>query len=445
MSFFTQKATGSVDSKYGGSGVIAGGQVTVAAEGAAVTVAGGAGRLFRGEGRDSQAVRWRQTTIAAASLPATDHAYIGVDAAGSVVAETARGSDTTRILLGVLEIEAGPPRRIGGWRASKMPVYNLGGQLRELIEAFGSRVLTGNRLAAHPGTLSFEKGAGRAFVPGIPGTTGGERFHTLDVPRLSVADDGFTYMFSDGTRSARRTALDPALLDTGKGAGRPGTVRSSRASTQWVFYDVGRQELVIQPGQAEYRNIDRAIDAAQDDDFELAAHLADWGVPLGAVVLRGGDKNLDGARFLAEACNNLAYRGGRTHTIQEAYEAGLAAAARSGGGGGGGGRGSDSDSDGDGDDAAPTLALRSPGMVLALAAPPAAPAPVLRVRGAGGAVVLDARTDGVALGPRARVAAGTPPASATSPGETGELAWDREYLYICLASGAWRRVRHESW
>lgn len=37
------------------------------------------------------------------------------------------------------------------------------------------------------------------------------------------------------------------------------------------------------------------------------------------------------------------------------------------------------------------------------------------------------------------------PASATAAGTAGEIAYDADYLYICLASGTWRRIAHDTW
>jgi len=37
------------------------------------------------------------------------------------------------------------------------------------------------------------------------------------------------------------------------------------------------------------------------------------------------------------------------------------------------------------------------------------------------------------------------PATATSPGEPGTIAYDSTHLYICIASSLWRRVGVSSW
>lgn len=44
-----------------------------------------------------------------------------------------------------------------------------------------------------------------------------------------------------------------------------------------------------------------------------------------------------------------------------------------------------------------------------------------------------------------RIQTAKTPASATAAGTTGQIAWDANYLYICVATDTWRRVAHASW
>lgn len=37
------------------------------------------------------------------------------------------------------------------------------------------------------------------------------------------------------------------------------------------------------------------------------------------------------------------------------------------------------------------------------------------------------------------------PASATAAGNAGDICWDANYLYICVATNTWRRVAHATW
>ncbi len=43
-----------------------------------------------------------------------------------------------------------------------------------------------------------------------------------------------------------------------------------------------------------------------------------------------------------------------------------------------------------------------------------------------------------------RIAEGTP-ASATSSGAAGTIAWDANYIYICVATSTWKRVAISTW
>ena len=43
-----------------------------------------------------------------------------------------------------------------------------------------------------------------------------------------------------------------------------------------------------------------------------------------------------------------------------------------------------------------------------------------------------------------RVSNGTP-ASATATGTTGEIQWDSNYIYVCIATNTWKRVAISTW
>jgi hypothetical protein len=38
-----------------------------------------------------------------------------------------------------------------------------------------------------------------------------------------------------------------------------------------------------------------------------------------------------------------------------------------------------------------------------------------------------------------------PPSSATDIGTLGEVRWDSNYIYLCIAIDTWRRSAHETW
>lgn len=58
-------------------------------------------------------------------------------------------------------------------------------------------------------------------------------------------------------------------------------------------------------------------------------------------------------------------------------------------------------------------------------------------------VLLQGFTDGHGVGFLPSWA--SPPATATSPGTAGQIAYDSSYLYVCVATSAWRRVAISSW
>lgn len=44
-----------------------------------------------------------------------------------------------------------------------------------------------------------------------------------------------------------------------------------------------------------------------------------------------------------------------------------------------------------------------------------------------------------------RVRVAQTPASASAPGNPGELAWDGAFIYVCVAANTWRRAPHSTW
>lgn len=48
-------------------------------------------------------------------------------------------------------------------------------------------------------------------------------------------------------------------------------------------------------------------------------------------------------------------------------------------------------------------------------------------------------------GDRIRIRQSMTPASSAAPGNTGEMAWDPNYFYICVAENEWKRVALEEW
>ena len=84
----------------------------------------------------------------------------------------------------------------------------------------------------------------------------------------------------------------------------------------------------------------------------------------------------------------------------------------------------------------------------------AAPAAYLRALGAAlhidgqGRIGIGTNTPGAALdiaGGRLRLRTSQPPASSGAPGLPGEMAWDSNYEYRCVAANTWRRIPLQNW
>lgn len=46
---------------------------------------------------------------------------------------------------------------------------------------------------------------------------------------------------------------------------------------------------------------------------------------------------------------------------------------------------------------------------------------------------------------RLRIASGSPPSSAADSGESGDVAWDGNYMYVCTSANTWKRTALASW
>jgi len=66
---------------------------------------------------------------------------------------------------------------------------------------------------------------------------------------------------------------------------------------------------------------------------------------------------------------------------------------------------------------------------------------------AGGASRLELYSDGkvVLPGNNLRIATARTIASSTAAGSAGEIAWDANFIYICVATNTWRRIAHATW
>lgn len=51
----------------------------------------------------------------------------------------------------------------------------------------------------------------------------------------------------------------------------------------------------------------------------------------------------------------------------------------------------------------------------------------------------------IAVGADFSIGSQTAPASATATGSTGQIIWDANYIYVCVATDTWKRVAIATW
>lgn len=54
-------------------------------------------------------------------------------------------------------------------------------------------------------------------------------------------------------------------------------------------------------------------------------------------------------------------------------------------------------------------------------------------------------TDDVAVKGKFRISVPETPGSATATGVTGDIAWDANYIYVCIADDTWKRAAIATW
>jgi hypothetical protein len=54
-------------------------------------------------------------------------------------------------------------------------------------------------------------------------------------------------------------------------------------------------------------------------------------------------------------------------------------------------------------------------------------------------------TDTKAIAQKLKIQTPNVPANASSSGEQGDVAWDANYIYICVSNNTWKRVAISTW
>jgi hypothetical protein len=170
------------------------------------------------------------------------------------------------------------------------PVVNLeiGGQVQDILEAFGFKSLSGNRIFPVSTNMKIKKESGRVFKSGANFNNLTTQPHTFDLTAQNPIT--FRYRTQTGAEGVDVTDINPAIYDVnGTITAMPATATLATIQRVYVFQD---NVIRIQPGQRFFNNLNEAVTAINSDVFITNDDISDNGLYLGAIVLIRGTTNL---------------------------------------------------------------------------------------------------------------------------------------------------------
>jgi hypothetical protein len=170
------------------------------------------------------------------------------------------------------------------------PTVNIevGGQVQDLLEAFGFRSLSGNRIFPVSTNLKIKKEAGTAFKAGANFRNLNTQPHSFILPAQDPIT--FRYRTQTGAEGSDITDINPAIYDVnGTITPMPATATIATIQRVYVFQD---NLIRIQLGQRFFNNLVEAITAINSDVFITDDDIALNGLYLGAIIMIRGTTNL---------------------------------------------------------------------------------------------------------------------------------------------------------
>ncbi len=175
-------------------------------------------------------------------------------------------------------------------RIDSNPTINIeaGGQIQDIIEAFGFRSLSGNRILPVGTNKKIKKELGRAFRPGA-------NFKNLTTqPHSFILDEQnpitFNYITQTGVELATTTDIDPAIIDVnGTITAMPTTATFASIQRVYIFQN---GTVKIQPGQRSFVDLPTAINLINSGTFINDFDIENNALYLGAIAVTRNNTNL---------------------------------------------------------------------------------------------------------------------------------------------------------
>jgi hypothetical protein len=171
------------------------------------------------------------------------------------------------------------------------PTVNIevGGQVQDLLEAFGFRSLSGNRIFPVAANLKIKKELGKVFKAGANFRNLSTQPHTFTLAAQNPIT--FRYRTQTGAESSDLTDINPGIFDSnGTSTAMPATATLASIQRIFIFQD---GLIRIQLGQRFFNNLNEAITAINSDVFITDSDISENGLYLGAIVMIRGTTALN--------------------------------------------------------------------------------------------------------------------------------------------------------
>jgi hypothetical protein len=175
-------------------------------------------------------------------------------------------------------------------RIDSNPTINIeaGGQIQDIIEAFGFRSLSGNRILPVGTNKKIKKELGRAFRSGANFKNLTTQPHSFILAAQEPIT--FNYITQTGVELATTTDIDPSIIDVnGTFTAMPSTATFASIQRVFIFQN---GTVKIQPGQRSFVDLPTAINLINSGDFINDFDIENNALYLGAIAVTRNNANL---------------------------------------------------------------------------------------------------------------------------------------------------------
>ena len=195
---------------------------------------------------------------------------------------------------------------------------DVAAQLQDLMQSFGFRSISGNRIGPKDADLKIRKDVGVAFKPGANFQILNSQPHIFTLPEQSTVT--FRYRNQDSSEGSDITDIDPTTWDA---SGVTTTITNSAYSTIQRVYIFPSSFIRIQRGQKVYTTLSNAFEAISSESFIVEKNISDNALFLGSIILSKNCTDLsatDRALFIPAAGISSMGSVSLFPTLQQSYD-----------------------------------------------------------------------------------------------------------------------------